>query len=101
MINSVNLKSEDTNMSKEDNSFHCSPEISLDEDSSGNWNFGCQNCEYCTEDDDDLMNLFYSAELWYSDGKEEEQLLFSERPVAKGTDPARNGVLKEATFEPF
>ena len=60
-------------MMKDDNGSNCSPETILDEDFSGNWNFGCQNCEYCTEDDEDLMELFYGAELWFSDGKDDTE----------------------------
>ncbi len=59
-------------MSKDDICLNFDLEVSRDEDVLGNGNSSCYNCQYCFEDDDlDLMRLFYNAEIWFSDGKDE------------------------------
>ena len=33
---------------------------------------GCVDCDDRIEDDDDLMSIFNMAEIWFSDGKDED-----------------------------
>ena len=61
-------------MNKEDVCSKCSPEIFRDEDNSDNWDGECCNCEYFDGDDDDLMSIFSMAEIWFSDGKDEDYM---------------------------
>ena len=59
-------------MSKDDICLNFDLEVGRDEDSLGNRYSSCYDCEYCFEDDDlDLMRLFYNAEIWSFDGKNE------------------------------
>ena len=46
-----------------------SPEMQIDDFDLSNWNGDCFNCEYYTEDDDDVMGIFYMAEVWSPDNK--------------------------------
>lgn len=61
-------------MSKEDMLSNYDLETWWDEDLFGNWNTGCENCDFCSGDDDDLMAVFNSAERWFSNGKDEEYM---------------------------
>ena len=61
-------------MNIEDNYSDCSLKISQDQESFSDWNGACYNCEYCFEDNDDVMSLFNMAEIWFTNVKDEDNL---------------------------
>ena len=49
---------------------NCSLQMNQNEDFFGGC--GCVNCDDLIEDDDDVMSIFNMAEIWFSDGKDED-----------------------------